>query len=121
RRPDLGEDEAAEAVGESKARARQRTLERRSVLIGLPTHDPVLHRSARNIEGVMVAPVAEFNTYDVLKQRYLVLTREALATLKEQVKHKPVRRPAVAGVVAPSPTVAPSPAVADGPTASPER
>ena len=27
----------------------------------------------------MVAPVAEFNTYDILKQRYLVLTREALA------------------------------------------
>ena len=36
----------------------------------------------------MVAPVAEFNTYDILKQRYLVLTREALAALKEQVKHK---------------------------------
>ena len=30
--------------------------------------------------------MAEFNTYDILKQRYLILTREALATLKEQVK-----------------------------------
>ena len=53
-----------------------------------------MHRSARNIEGVKVAPVAEFNTYDILKQRYLVLTREALAGLKEQVKQKPARRPA---------------------------
>ena len=28
--------------------------------------------------------MAEFNTYDILKQRYLVLTREALVALKEQ-------------------------------------
>ncbi|HZW33794.1 MAG TPA: 50S ribosomal protein L4 [Isosphaeraceae bacterium] len=100
RRPDLSEREATESVGESRAQARKRTLERRSVLIGLPAHDPIFHRSARNIEGVKVAPVAEFNTYDILRQRYLVLTREALATLKEQVKVKvkpqPARRAAVA-------------------------
>jgi large subunit ribosomal protein L4 len=36
--------------------------------------------------------VAEFNTYDVLKQRYLVLTREALAALVERVKSQPARR-----------------------------
>ncbi len=92
RRPDLHEDEAVESVGETKAHALSRTLDRRSILLGIPTHDPVIHRSARNIEGVMVAPVTEFNTYDVLKQRYLVLTREALARLKEQVKQKPARR-----------------------------
>jgi large subunit ribosomal protein L4 len=114
RRPDLSEDEAAEAVGESKAHARRRTLDRRSVLIGLPAHDPVLHRSARNIDGVKVAPVAEFNTYDILRQRYLVLTREALATLREQVKHKPVRRAADSA----SPSQSPVATVA--PTASPE-
>ncbi len=44
--------------------------------------------------------MAEFNTYDILKQRYLVLTREALATLKEQVKQKPSRRAAVASPAA---------------------
>ena len=38
--------------------------------------------------------MAEFNTYDILKQRYLLLTREALAALKERVKEKPARRPA---------------------------
>jgi large subunit ribosomal protein L4 len=42
---------------------------------------------------VEVAPVAEFNTYDVLKQRYLILTRESLATLRERVKDQPRRRP----------------------------
>jgi large subunit ribosomal protein L4 len=92
RRPDLTEAEAAEAVGETKTRARKRTLDSRTVLIGLAAQDPAFHRCARNIEGTLVAPVAEFNTYDILKQRYLLLTREALAVLKERVKEKPARR-----------------------------
>jgi large subunit ribosomal protein L4 len=93
RRPDLKEAEAVVVEGETKARALRRTLEGRTILMGLPGLDPVLYRSARNIQGVQVAPVAEFNTYDILKQRYLVLTREALAVLKERVKQKPARRP----------------------------
>jgi large subunit ribosomal protein L4 len=88
RRPDLTENEAAEAVGETKTQALKRTLTGRSILLGIPGHDPALHRSARNIEGVAVAPVAEFNTYEILKRRYLVLTREALAALKERGKAK---------------------------------
>ncbi len=94
RRPDLSEAEATESVGETKAKALDRTLDHRTILIGLPSPDPVLYRSARNIEGVKVAPVADFNTYDVLRQRYLLLTREALAALKERIKEKPARRPA---------------------------
>ena len=43
RRPDLSEAEAAESVGETKVKARRRTLERRSILFGLPAHNPVLH------------------------------------------------------------------------------
>jgi large subunit ribosomal protein L4 len=92
RRPDLSESEAAEVVGETKAKALRRTLDSRTILIGLPAHDPTLYRSARNIEGVEVAPVADFNTYDILKQRYLLLTPAALAVLKERVKEKPARR-----------------------------
>ena len=57
---------------------------------------------------MQVAPVAEFNTYDVLKQRYLLLTREALAALKERVKEKPARRPA--RPTAATPTAAAPPA-----------
>jgi len=94
RRPDLTEDEATVAVGETKAQALSRTLDHRSILIGLPAHDPTFYRSARNIEGVQVAHVADFNTYDILKQRYLLLTREALAVLKQRVKEKVGRRPA---------------------------
>lgn len=92
KRPDLTEAESAEVAGESKAAALTRTLDGRSILFGVPQHDPIFHRSVRNIEGVEIAPVGEFNTYDVLKQRYLVLTREALAALKEKVKQKPARR-----------------------------
>ena len=94
RRPDLTEAEATVAVGETKAKALDRTLDHRTILLGLPAADPVLYRSARNIEGMQVAPVSEFNTYDVLKQRYLLLTREAFNALKERVKEKPSRRPA---------------------------
>jgi len=104
RRPDLVEKDAAPAEGENKTQALKRTLDRRSVLIGVPEHNAAFHRGARNIEGVRVAPVAEFNTYDILKQRYLILTPEALAVLRERVKDKPSRRraaesvaPAVAG------------------------
>jgi large subunit ribosomal protein L4 len=85
-RPDLSESEAAPNVGETKTAALARTLAGRTILIGTASHDPNLYRSARNVEGVEVAPVAEFNTYDVLKQRYLVLTREALAALKERAQ-----------------------------------
>jgi large subunit ribosomal protein L4 len=92
RRPDITEAEEAEVVGETKAAASRRTLEGRTILLGLPAADQALYRSARNIEGVQVAPVSEFNTYDVLKQRYLVLTREALAALIERVKSQPARR-----------------------------
>jgi large subunit ribosomal protein L4 len=93
-RPDLPADRAAPAEGETKAAARERTLGSATLLIGTPGLDPVLYRSARNIEGVMVAPVAEFNTYDVLKQRYLVLTPESLAALKDRAREPVRRRPA---------------------------
>jgi large subunit ribosomal protein L4 len=92
-RPDLKDTDAAPAEQETKAAIRRRTLGGRSVLIGLPENDAALYRSARNIEGVCVAPIAEFNTYDVLRQRYLVLTRAALEALKQLGKQPAVRRP----------------------------
>jgi large subunit ribosomal protein L4 len=85
------EDARETPAEESKTTARKRMLCGSTVLIGLPGPDKTLYLSARNIEGVQVAPVSEFNTYDVLKQRYLVLTREALTALKEKVK-EPIRR-----------------------------
>jgi large subunit ribosomal protein L4 len=42
-----------------------------------------LYRAARNIEGVKMLPVAEFNAYTVLRQKRLVLTRAALDELRK--------------------------------------
>ncbi len=89
-------DNTPDSTATDPKTSEKQTIGGKSVLLGLPAYDPTLHKSARNIEGVLVAPVGEFNTYDILKQRYLVLTREALAALKEQVKNKPARRKAVA-------------------------
>ncbi|GIW85790.1 MAG: 50S ribosomal protein L4 [Isosphaeraceae bacterium] len=92
--PDHAQEPPTPAEGESKAAALRRSLASRSLLIGLAEPNPTFYLSARNLEGVMVAPVAEFNTLDVLKQRYLVLTRESLAALKERARQplKPRRR-----------------------------
>ncbi|QDV32190.1 50S ribosomal protein L4 [Tautonia plasticadhaerens] len=99
RRPDLPA-EAQPVEGETKRDALRRTLDGRKLLIGTAEFDHAVYRGARNIPGVMVAPVAEFNTYDVLRQRYLVLTPEALGSLKERVKEKVRRRPEVEAAAA---------------------
>ena len=93
-RPDLPAD-AQPVEGEPKRKALDRTLDKRKLLIGTAEYDPMLYRGARNLTDVKVAPVAEFNTYDVLRQRYLVLTPAALAVLKQRVREKVRRRPEV--------------------------
>jgi large subunit ribosomal protein L4 len=62
------------------------TLADVSVLIGTAANDPVVYRSARNIEGVNILPASDFNAYDVLKQKRLVLTKDALAVLRNKGK-----------------------------------
>jgi large subunit ribosomal protein L4 len=54
------------------------TLADTTVLIGTNGLDQNVYRSARNIEGVKVLPVAEFNCYTVLRQKRLLVTRAAL-------------------------------------------
>ena len=57
------------------------TLLDTTVLIGTEKLDTIMYKSARNIDGVHVMPAAEFNAYTVLKQKRLVLTKAALASL----------------------------------------
>jgi large subunit ribosomal protein L4 len=57
-------------------------LNKTSCLVGTADRDPTVYRAARNIHGVHVAPAAEFNAYTVLKQKRLLLTREALDKLR---------------------------------------
>jgi large subunit ribosomal protein L4 len=54
-----------------------------SLLIGTEKLDPLVHRSARNLEGVRVLPASDFNAYEVLRPKKLVLTRGALEALKK--------------------------------------
>lgn len=57
-------------------------------LIGTSGADQTLVKSARNIQGVKVLPAAEFNAYTVLKQKRLVLTKQALEDLRKGSKAK---------------------------------
>jgi large subunit ribosomal protein L4 len=57
-------------------------LDGQTCLIGLPEQNAVLYKAARNIRGVEIHPVSQFNTYTVLKQKRLLLTRAALEALR---------------------------------------
>jgi large subunit ribosomal protein L4 len=70
-------------------------LEGVTCLIGLGAADvdeeKRVYKSARNLRGVAVAPAREFNAYDVLKPKRLLLTRAALAELCKTAKWNPAK------------------------------
>jgi large subunit ribosomal protein L4 len=68
-------------------------LDGQSCLIGTAGLDRRLYLSARNIDGVEILPATEFNSYVVLRQKRLVLTRSALDVLR---KPQAVEQPAAA-------------------------
>lgn len=68
-----------EQVGE---RQYDRRIDGLTCLVGLPKADDITWRSARNIPGVAVLPVNEFNALTIMRQKRLVLTREALEALR---------------------------------------
>lgn len=59
-------------------------------LLGTTVHlataalDPVVVKSARNIEGVTISPVAELNALTVLRPRKLLVTRAALDAIRQR-------------------------------------
>lgn len=52
-----------------------------SCLLTINGHDPIVWKSARNIEKVQVTPASDLNAYDILHQRQMVLTKSALDQL----------------------------------------
>lgn len=50
-------------------------------LLAIADHDPVVWKSARNIEALEVSPAADLNAYVLLKQRRLIVTKAALDKL----------------------------------------
>ncbi len=55
------------------------------VCIVLPEVDETVRRSARNIPGLTVLPVAGLNVYDILRHGHLVVTVDALNRLYERL------------------------------------
>ncbi|MCX7665666.1 MAG: 50S ribosomal protein L4 [Gemmataceae bacterium] len=56
-------------------------LEGQSVLIGTPARDEKVYKSARNLPKVTILPTSDFNTYDVLRPKTLLLSKAALDAL----------------------------------------
>jgi large subunit ribosomal protein L4 len=52
-------------------------------MVVTPAKDEIVIKSARNIPGVEVAMANLINVYDILKAKYLVLDKEALAVIEE--------------------------------------
>ena len=52
-------------------------------MVVTPAKDEIVIKSARNIPGVQVAMANLINVYDILKAKYLVLDKEALAVIEE--------------------------------------
>ncbi len=57
-----------------------------SLLVTTAKYDANVYRSARNIDGVSIAPAAEINALGVLSSRRLLVTKAALDTLLESAK-----------------------------------
>jgi large subunit ribosomal protein L4 len=57
-----------------------------SLLVATEKYDSNVYRSARNIEGITVAPAAELNALNVLSSRRLLVTKAALDSLVEAAK-----------------------------------
>ncbi len=57
-------------------------LEGKSVLVGTATRDEKVYKSARNLPKVTILPASDFNTYDVLRPKTLLLSKDALEALK---------------------------------------
>jgi large subunit ribosomal protein L4 len=61
-------------------------MDKGTLLVGLENGSEDGHRnfvlSARNVPGSLVMPIGQFNAYDVMKQRRILLTREAFEALK---------------------------------------
>ncbi|MCA8994322.1 MAG: 50S ribosomal protein L4 [Planctomycetaceae bacterium] len=54
-----------------------------STLLVTRDQDQVVWRSSRNIQGVLVSPARELNAYKLLRQRRLLITREAIDAIRD--------------------------------------
>lgn len=60
----------------------------RSVLIATATHEPVVFKSARNIDRVTVSPVCDLNALAVLTPQRMLVTKAALDAIRQKAANK---------------------------------
>jgi large subunit ribosomal protein L4 len=80
-------------------------LGEKTVLFAPEKHDAAFWKSARNIDGVSVSPVAELNAWSILRPRSILMTRAAIDAFRASaveankpaaaaMKKKPAKKPA---------------------------
>jgi len=55
-----------------------------TTLLTIADHDTMIWKSARNISNLWTAPTRELNSYDILHQRKLLITKDAIDKLRNQ-------------------------------------
>jgi len=68
----------------------------RTCLVAIERHDANVWKSARNIPGISVKPVAEINAHDLVRHRQLLITRPALEALVATMRRRFAKPQAVA-------------------------
>lgn len=59
-------------------------LDNKSALIATAEHDPMVYKSARNIEKVSVSRVSDLNALEILRPHRVLITRGAIDSFKEK-------------------------------------
>ena len=65
-----------------------------SCLLAIDAHDPMVWRCARNISTLWVSPASDLNAYDLLHQRQLIVTKDALDRLRSRTPRAKADGPA---------------------------
>ncbi|MFV0444978.1 MAG: 50S ribosomal protein L4 [Planctomycetaceae bacterium] len=81
------------AVNEPKTRVVAQMLkslgvDKQTCLLAISDYNLTVWKAARNIELLSVSPCRELNAYDLLRQKRLVVTKDALDQLREQAKSR---------------------------------
>lgn len=57
-----------------------------TLLIAIDTHDVNTYKSARNIEGVTILPIADVNAYEILRRKSILMTKSAFEIFVNKCK-----------------------------------
>lgn len=79
---------AAPRTKEMAAILKALKLDGQSVLVAVAGHDVNVYKSTRNLADVLVLPVSDLNALDVLRPRWLLMTKAAMDAFREKAAAK---------------------------------